>query len=216
MSKWSGLDLGASRGAPEELGPAQWPTIPGFGGTSGNSPFRQSGGAGEAGAHGLQRIEEARKQGLAEGVAAAKAKLDGEVAGVFQRLADAITGVIQLRQQVKEDAAGEMVQLAIAIASRILHRELNVDPDAILGLVRAALHKAQAKEIHRIRLHPSHEALLRRTLGQLNAGGSIEIVPDAGMRPGDIIFETAQGHLDASVSTQLKEIERGLADRVSF
>jgi flagellar assembly protein FliH len=140
--------------------------------------------------------------------------MEAEVDAVVQRLAEAMRGVIQAGHQMREDVAGETVQLAVAIAARILHRELSVDPDAILGLVRAALQKAQGKQVHRIRLHPSHEVLMRRALAQLNAGGTIEIAPDAGLRPGDVIFETAQGQLDASVLTQLREIERGLADRV--
>jgi flagellar assembly protein FliH len=95
-----------------------------------------------------------------------------------------------------------------------LHRELSIDPDALLGLVKAALAKAQSKEIFSVRLHPSHEAPVRRLLGQLSPGVTIEIAADAAMKPGDLVFQTAQGQLDASISTQLREIERGLADRV--
>jgi flagellar biosynthesis/type III secretory pathway protein FliH len=53
-------------------------------------------------------------------------------------------------------------------------------------------------------------------LAQLIPGAAIEIAADASFKPGDVIFETPQGQLDASVSTQLREIERGLADRVNL
>ena len=49
-----------------------------------------------------------------------------------------------------------MVQLSLAIARRMLRRELAVDPDALHGLVLAALEKLQAQEICRVRVHPSH------------------------------------------------------------
>src|SRR5579863_9531853 len=198
---------------PDSLGPAQWRTIPAPPSDTG-SVFPQR--VFEPAAQPQQQVEEARQRGFSEGVAAARSKSEAEVGAALQRLSTTIAGLLQLRQQLKEEAAGELVQLAIAIASRILHRELNVDPDAILGLVRAALTKAQSKEIHRIRLHASHEAPLRRALAQLMPGATIEIAADAGLKPGDVIFETAQGQLDASVSTQLREIERGLADRVNF
>ena len=198
---------------PDSLGPAQWRTIPAPPSDKG-SVFPQR--VFEPAAQPQQPVEEARQRGFSEGVAAARSKSEAEVGAALQRLSSTIAGLLQLRQQLKEDAAGELVQLAIAIASRILHRELNVDPDAILGLVRAALTKAQSKEIHRIRLHASHEAPLRRALSQLMPGATIEIAADASLKPGDVIFETAQGQLDASVSTQLREIERGLADRVNF
>jgi flagellar assembly protein FliH len=199
---------------PDAVGPALWRTISAPPPDTKGSVFPQR--VFEAPAQPQQQMEEARQRGFSEGVAAARSKSEAEVAAALQRLSATIAGLIQLRQQVKEEAAGELVQLAIAIASRILHRELNVDPDAILGLVRAALTKAQSKEIHRIRLHPSHETTLRRAIAQLAPGASIEIASDATLKAGDVIFETAQGQLDASISTQLREIERGLADRVNL
>ena len=38
---------------------------------------------------------------------------------------------------------------------------------------------------------------------------------DTSLLPGEVFFETAQGMLDASVDTQLREIERGLIDKLS-
>jgi flagellar biosynthesis/type III secretory pathway protein FliH len=37
-------------------------------------------------------------------------------------------------------------------------------------------------------------------------------VPDGSRDPGAAVFETERGNLDASVESQLGEIERGLAD----
>jgi len=202
------------RATPGALGPAHWRTISAPPPDPKGAIFPQR--VFEPAGPPLQQVEEARQRGFSEGVAAARSKTDAELSAALERLSATIAGLLQLRRQLKEDAAGELVQLALAIASRILHRELNVDPDAILGLVRAALAKAQTKEIHRIRLHPAHEVPLRRAMAQLMPGATIEISADATLKPGDVILETAQGQLDASVSTQLREIERGLADRVNI
>jgi len=43
---------------------------------------------------------------------------------------------------------------------------------------------------------------------------SVEIIGDATLERGAVIFDTARGNLDASLSTQLQEIERGLIDLV--
>jgi flagellar biosynthesis/type III secretory pathway protein FliH len=40
------------------------------------------------------------------------------------------------------------------------------------------------------------------------------VVPDAARELGSVVFETERGSLDASVDTQLEEIERGLTDRL--
>ena len=52
-------------------------------------------------------------------------------------------------------------------------------------------------------------ACLREAGGRL-----VEVVADAAREPGSVVFETERGNLDASVESQLREIERGLADRM--
>ncbi len=42
----------------------------------------------------------------------------------------------------------------------------------------------------------------------------IQILPDASLERGSAIFETARGNVDASISAQLGEIERGFVDLV--
>jgi flagellar assembly protein FliH len=106
------------------------------------------------------------------------------------------------------------VKLALAIARRIVHRELAIDPDAMRGLVIAALDRLQGQEIARVRAHPQLAAGLAEPLRKLAQTSPVEIVPDPSCERGALIFETDRGNLDASVETQLQEIERGLADRL--
>jgi len=40
------------------------------------------------------------------------------------------------------------------------------------------------------------------------------LTADASLKPAEVYFETSQGILDASVETQLREIERGLIDKL--
>jgi flagellar assembly protein FliH len=107
-----------------------------------------------------------------------------------------------------------VVHLALAIARRVVRREVAVDPGALHGLVIAALEKLQGQEIARVKVHPSHAALVSACLRQAVSGGQVEVVPDAAREVGSVVFETSRGNLDASVDAQLQEIERGLADRL--
>jgi flagellar biosynthesis/type III secretory pathway protein FliH len=45
-------------------------------------------------------------------------------------------------------------------------------------------------------------------------GAEIEVLGDPSREPGSVVFETTRGNLDASVESQLREIERGLTDRL--
>jgi flagellar biosynthesis/type III secretory pathway protein FliH len=42
----------------------------------------------------------------------------------------------------------------------------------------------------------------------------VEVLADPALEPGSVRLESAAGTLDASVDTQLEEIERGFADLV--
>jgi flagellar assembly protein FliH len=80
--------------------------------------------------------------------------------------------------------------------------------------VLSALERLQAQEINRVRVHPSHAALITNCLRKGTVGANIEVVPDPARPPGALVFETDRGNLDASIETQLQEIERGLTDRL--
>jgi flagellar assembly protein FliH len=105
-----------------------------------------------------------------------------------------------------------MVRLSIEIARRILHREISLDTSALDALIGAALEKLRSQEVYRVRVHPDQEQPVRACLRQTGRDPAIEVVSDASQPWGGVLFEISRGALDASVETQLREIERGLAD----
>ena len=161
-----------------------------------------------------QKFLEGKQRGLNEGLAAARKEADARLEPVLQQLAQSIVDLAEARQRVREETAADLVRLSLTIASRILHREITLDPDAIHGLLKAAFDKTQSREITRIVLHPAHEASVRRFIEQTASPATIEITADPRLESGAIRLETKQGELDASIDTQLKEIERGLADSI--
>jgi flagellar assembly protein FliH len=196
------------KGAPEDLAsPLAWRDL------SGVRPQTLSGGQFPkpgAPADPDVLLQEAYQRGFREGEAAAQAG----VGPVLERLAHSIDALAVLRVRARREAEGDLLRLAIAIARRIIHRELSVDNDAISGLIRIAMEKLQSQEVHRVRVHPDLESAVRRALESLAAGRSVQVLTDRGRLPGDVIFETSRGSLDASVESQLQEIGRGLADRL--
>ena len=114
------------------------------------------------------------------------------------------------RAETIRRAEADTVRLSIEIARRVLHRELSVDGSALEALIKAALEKLQAQEVYRVRVHPDQEKLVRACLDQTGRGQAIEVVGDPVQPRGGAVFEISRGALDASVETQLAEIERGL------
>ncbi len=154
---------------------------------------------------------EAYQQGIEEGRRQAAAELQNEAA----RLARAIEEVAGLKPRLRASAERELVELALAIARRILRRELHVDAEAVLGLAKAALEKASLREVTEVRLHPDLAAPVRAHLARIGAPQSILVRQDPSLEPGAVLVETVRGTIDASLETQLDEIGRGLADTLA-
>ena len=161
-----------------------------------------------------QGLEQARREGFAAGVAAGRRECEEQIRPAMDGLAKNLAELARLREAIREDATHDLVRLAVSIAARVMHREVSLDPDALTGLVKSAFGKLQAREIQRVRMHPGLEPLVRKSLEQCGAPKNLNLAPDAALQPGDLFFETSQGILDASVDPQLREIERGLIDRL--
>jgi flagellar assembly protein FliH len=161
-----------------------------------------------------QKVREAHAAGVQEGETAGRNRAAAELQPVLERLARSIQEIANLRGRLRREAEADVVQLALAIARRVVHRELATDPDALRGLVMAALEKLQGQEMSRVKVHPSHAALVTSCLQQTLSVSQVEVLADPSREPGSVIFETTRGNLDVSVDSQLQEIERGLTDRL--
>jgi flagellar assembly protein FliH len=161
-----------------------------------------------------RRCRDAHAAGMREGEAAARKGAASEVRAAVERLARTVEELAGMRARFRREAEADLVELAVAIARRILRREIAVDPEALCGIAAAAVERLQAREACRVRVHPSHAAALSSFFKDAAGGVRVEVISDAAREPGTLIFETERGNLDASVESQLAEIERGLADRL--
>jgi flagellar assembly protein FliH len=149
--------------------------------------------------------QQAYEQGLRDAEAQAAREGAARLDATLARLARTIDDLAVTRARALAEADNDIVQLSVAIARRILRRELTVDPDSLAGIVKAAIERIPAQEISRVRIHPDDAGCLQKHT-------RMEVCPDPSLERGSIVVETARGNLDASISTQLAEIERGLTD----
>jgi flagellar assembly protein FliH len=169
----------------------------------------------EAGAR--EDLEEARKEsfqrGFSEGRDAGQEQAAAELKPVMDRLTRSLADLATVRSHVRKSAESDLLKLAIAVARRVIHRELTLDPGSIEGLIRVALEKLESRELCRVRVHPDQEPVIRTLLARFSAA-PVELIPDPTLQCGDVLFETSHGTLDGSIEAQLQEIERGFADRI--
>lgn len=161
-----------------------------------------------------QSAEQARAAGREEGERAATERAAREIAAVTARAAQSAEELLLTRREMRRQLEEDLVRLAVAVARRILHRELSVAPEALGGIVRAVLDRLDAREVHAIRVSPADAAPLEKRATEWNLPVRAEIRRDPSLERGAIVVEIARGAVDGSVETQLQEIERGFADLV--
>jgi flagellar assembly protein FliH len=162
-----------------------------------------------------RRVQEARQAALREGESVGRNQATAQVQPLLDKLAQSIREIGELRPKLRHEAEMDVVKLALAIAKKILHRELSADPDSVSALIRVAMEKIRIHELVRVRIHPQHHSSVQQTITQVTMGAQVEVLPDAKLPLGGVVIETTRGDFDASVETQLREIERGLADRLA-
>jgi flagellar assembly protein FliH len=118
------------------------------------------------------------------------------------------------RDRYLEAVEHEVVELALAIAARILRREAQMDPLLLTGAVRVALGQLSASTEVRLRVPPAELDLWGEAIAHLpNLSVKPVLVAGEGMQCGDCVLETTLGSVDLGIRAQLAEIERGFFDR---
>jgi flagellar assembly protein FliH len=118
------------------------------------------------------------------------------------------------RERYMNAAEREVVELALAVAARILRREAQMDPLLLTGAVRVALGQLSGSTKVRLLVPPAELDLWTETIALLpNLAVKPVVVAGEGMRLGDCQIETEMGSVDVGIRAQLGEIERGFFDR---
>ncbi len=145
--------------------------------------------------------------------AQARQDAEREIQRVRAEIARAIEQFAQQRDEYFRHAESEVVSLALAIARRLLHRETQIDPRLLSGLVNYELDQLDAATSVRLFVSPD-------TLSYWNASAPtmsrpVEVAPDKTLAAGAVRIETVLGSTVVSFDRELKEIERGFFDLLS-
>lgn len=158
------------------------------------------------------RLQKERGAAFEAGKQAAQNASRQELQAHQEQLARSIEELAVCRLRYRQETEREVVQLSLEIARRILRRELTIDPEAILGLLRAGLESVSLREVLEVRVHTGHAEIVRTALQRMGAPVAISVVGDPHLEPGAVCVETRRGGFDASAETQIEEIQRGFAD----
>jgi flagellar assembly protein FliH len=164
----------------------------------------------------MQEIDKLLKAARDEAVAETEKRLEKEYQVKLEASEAKIRQALELfkneRKSYFSRVESEVVHLALAIASKVLHREAQVDPMLVAALVRVAVEKLHDGSIVTVRVSPAQAKKWANYLADPQNGSTISVVEDSHLGPNDCILETDLGSANFSIDAQLKEIEQGFFD----
>ncbi|MBM3784787.1 MAG: hypothetical protein FJW30_10530 [Acidobacteria bacterium] len=162
---------------------------------------------------GAQQRAAGHAEGFAEGLRTGREQAAAQWAPLLDRMAQSIGEIATYRARFRREAEPELVRLSMGIAKKILRRELSIDPHALLGVLKAALESINHTEVLEVRISVDDSSALSGRISDLGLPAAVNVTGDPALARGDLRIETKRGSVDASIQTQLAEIENGLADR---
>ncbi|HEY6467781.1 MAG TPA: FliH/SctL family protein [Candidatus Acidoferrales bacterium] len=161
----------------------------------------------------LSREKQAWESGFREGLTKGRAENEASIMQQRDALVAAISDFSHERQSYFLHVEAEVVFLALAVVRKILHREAQIDPLLLTGLVRVALEKMSGTQNVRLCVHPSQlRAWQDYFLGRTDVPVVPDCIADTSLDVNQCRIETDHGVTDLHIETQLKEIEQGLFD----
>jgi flagellar assembly protein FliH len=152
--------------------------------------------------------ELARSEGYDAGHSAGHEHGAAETSRAAGALAQAVRGVEELRTQVAQAVETDAIELALALAAKILAGALQARPELIVEVVQGALRRVGDRRRITVLVNPADLELVRSAIGEIASQGSgvelCDLQSEERVGIGNAIVRTAEGEVDASVATQLE------------
>lgn len=154
------------------------------------------------------------RQGYGEGAAEAERRVREEYAAMLAEAASVVEQAARTKREMIAEAEPFLVELSVAIAEKILSRQLTLERQWVIDLVREQLSRRKDAGTVTVCVAPHNFALVREARQELRAAldsrAELLIVADPSVRDDGCVIRSAFGSVDARLETQLSEIRRAL------
>jgi len=162
--------------------------------------------------------DEAFSQGQALGSEEGRLQGYHEIETLLKDAVRIVETARQERAEIIEQCEKDILELALAVAARVIHTEVTINQDIVLAVVKDAIRKAKDQERVVIRVNPidfetvaaekvSLQTLLGREMG-------LDIHGDIGVDSGGCVIEADYGTIDARIDTQMDTVKKALLGMV--
>ncbi len=159
--------------------------------------------------------EEGLAQGLEKGIVSGTEQSHAEHSQrleiISKQWESAFSAWEEQRNEFMLAARTEVIELAAHIASRVIKRTIELDPEVVVDQLEVVLESLVTPTDIRVRVHPTDIELLQRVMPamieQCAACTHAELVGDESLAPGSCVVSTkGGGSIDASITKQLDRV----------
>lgn len=144
-----------------------------------------------------------------------KLRQNGYDTGYQEGLAQTTELLVKARQEQEQflrNANRDLMDLAFKIAEKIIGKQLEIEPETIISIVKQAMQTVRQTKQLTIRVHPAdakilkeNEEELQETLGRQRI---LDIMEDKKVQQGGCIIESEIGTVEAQLHTQLERLKK--------
>lgn len=160
--------------------------------------------------------EDGYKQGYEEGLAKGIVDSQADVDKLLEKLKKILAETVNRRNEIIDTAEGQLVDVAISIAKRIIKKFTEDDKAIVIRNIQEALKRIKARtkiiihvNVDDLEVSSRHKDEFYKMCSKIEG---VEILEDPNVDIGGCIVETDFGDIDARISTQLNEIETAVKD----
>ena len=156
-------------------------------------------------------FSDGEKKGYEQGERDGRDATMKQIVPVLQSLRQILAELESFRRRESQNLEKELVELALAVARKIVGREVEVRPDTVAHLLHEAIgHLAHAGTLT-IRLNPADLERLSDVSSQVLNGltdpGRVRFETDASLSVGDCFIESEAGEMDVRLDQRLRVVE---------
>jgi flagellar biosynthesis/type III secretory pathway protein FliH len=195
-----------------DRGDSNCPDLPSDYGSNQAQPNKNPAATGRLDAQSYQEgFNEGLEKGLNEGEKTGSERAARKLEPVLDSLRQALLQLQTLRQDTYQRIEKEVVELALAIARKVICREIAVDKEVVVCVAREALAKVEDPGKITLKLNPSDLQFINETKYQLSEMigniDNITLEPEGSIQSGGCVVETELGQIDARIEHQLQAVE---------
>jgi flagellar assembly protein FliH len=155
--------------------------------------------------------QQAYAEGLAEGIRKGKALHQQENRQPIESLGVLLTEVANIKQQILEQAEEQVLELSLAVAEKIIHREVTTNREVIQGVLKEAIRHIADRDNMKIRIHPQDFLYMMEIksdfMKTIDGIKNVVFEQDDAIARGGALIETLYGEVDARIDQQYQEVK---------